>query len=392
MALAQNLKIRPVLLTVHRWLALALLILLVPVAVSGGLLVWHDEFDSLINPQRWAVSGPTVTLPPSGYLSAAQEALDQGLQANSVRYPESAGKPVTVSARGPAAPGERPRFVTIYLDPPTGKVLDRMEFGSSWMGILHILHGNLFVPQYSGRQIVGWVGVAMLILSLSGIYLWWPRNRMFLRGLRFRRTADMMNNLHHVLGFWISIPLAIVSLTGIYISFPQTSRTLVSNVAPVSAPGQRASLNGPLARDAALTPDRALELALAAEPGSLPAAVFLPVSTGGGRRSDGAATTPIWRVQVRHADLPQPVTLLINDRDSSVQRPPEPLAGDRVAQWMRWIHDGQRGGIVWQIFVFLTGILPLVFGITGVVMWWHGHQRRKARMTAAAVAQYGPAE
>ena len=387
----QNLKIRTVLLTAHRWLALVLLVLLIPVAVSGGLLVWHDELDSVVNPQRYAVSGPTVALPASGYLSAAQAALDPGLQANSIRYPDSAGKPVTVSARGPAAPGERPRFVTIYLDPPTGNVLDRMEFGSSWMGILHVLHGNLFVPQYSGRQIVGWVGVAMLILSLSGIYLWWPRNRMFLRGLRFRRTADVLNNLHHFFGFWISIPLAIVSATGIYISFPQTTRTLMANVAPVAEPGQRRNLNGPVARNPALTPDRALELALAAEPSARPAALFLPVSTGGGRRSEDSAAAPVWRIQVRTPDVVQPATLLINDHTSAVERLPDPAAGDRVAQWMRWIHDGQRGGIVWQIFVFLTGILPLVFGITGVVMWWRGRQRRKALLTPAA-AQYSPAE
>jgi uncharacterized iron-regulated membrane protein len=28
--------------TLHRWIGLALMVLLVPIAVSGALLVWHD--------------------------------------------------------------------------------------------------------------------------------------------------------------------------------------------------------------------------------------------------------------------------------------------------------------------------------------------------------------
>ena len=40
----------------------------------------------------------------------------------------------------------------------------------------------------SGRAIVGWAGVGMLILSLTGIWLWWPRNGAFLPGLRWRRA------------------------------------------------------------------------------------------------------------------------------------------------------------------------------------------------------------
>ena len=63
----------------------------------------------------------------------------------------------------------------------------------------------------------------MLILSLTGIWLWWPRAASFVPGLRWRRAPYTSTNLHHTLGFWISIPLAVVSLTGIYLSFPQTA-------------------------------------------------------------------------------------------------------------------------------------------------------------------------
>ena len=64
------------------------------------------------------------------------------------------------------------------------------------------------VPEYSGRAVVGWVGVGMSILALTGIWLWWPRGTgSFVRGLRWARSPRFTFNLHHLLGFWISIPL-----------------------------------------------------------------------------------------------------------------------------------------------------------------------------------------
>lgn len=62
-------QLRRLWLNVHLWIALSLVALLVPISISSGLLVWHDEIDSVINPKRYAVSGPQVALQPSEYLA-----------------------------------------------------------------------------------------------------------------------------------------------------------------------------------------------------------------------------------------------------------------------------------------------------------------------------------
>ena len=72
------------------------------------------------------------------------------------------------------------------------------------------------------------------------------------------------------------------------------------------------------------------------------------------------------------------ITLMVNDRTGAVARMPDPLAGDRAAQWIRRIHEGSRGGPVWQVIVFLTGVFPAVFAVTGFVMWCRGRRSRKA--------------
>jgi len=82
-------------------------------------------------------------------------------------------------------------------------------------------------------------------------------------------------------------------------------------------------------------------------------------------------------VQLRGGSDGEITTVTIDDRSGATQRLPTPLAGDRAAQWVRWIHEGSHSGPVWQFIVFLTGVFPLVFVVTGATMWWRGRRSRK---------------
>ncbi len=372
---------RSVLWTIHRWIGVGMVVLLVPVALSGGLLVFQNEFDAVLNPARYATTGSAV-LQPTAYLASASKAIN-GAPAFSMRFPEDAGSPVVVQARVAGGEGRLPKILNVYLDPPTAKVLDVADFRASLFGFLHIFHENLTVPEYSGRAIVGWTGVGMLVLSLTGIWLWWPRNGVFIPGLRWRRAPTTSSNLHHLAGFWISLPLALVSLTGIYLAFPPQARLVMSSIAPMTPQGAR-GFGAPM-RQTALTADGALDAALKAEPGTRAAAIFMPVAARGDA-AGGAA--PSWRLQLRPKDG-DVVTVLVNDQNGEAKRPPAPLAGDRVAQWVRWLHEGSHSGVIWKIIVFATGILPAIFGITGVMMWLRGQRNRKI-LRNRTIKQHAP--
>lgn len=379
-------KLRRLWLNVHLWIGVGLCALLIPISISGGLLVWHDEIDSWFNPQRYAVSASPMLLPPVVYLAQAQEAVTSDPakpRALALRYPEP-GWPMRVVMRAqPSEPGARPRTLTIYLDPSTARVLDVVDFRASFFGFLHVFHENLTIPDYSGRQIVGWAGVGMLILSLTGIWLWWPRGGNFLRGLRWRRSMLFTFNLHHLLGFWISLPLAVVSATGIYLSFPHTAREAMSSIASMTPQAQR-GFGGQIAQHTALTADQALAAALTAEPKGRPVALFLPVQQ--------RERPPIWRMQISRAGSGEIVTVMTDDRSGQTSRATAPLSGDRAATWIRWIHEGSHSGIVWAIVVTLTGIFPTIFAVTGVIMWLRKRSDRKELAGKGAKPHLRPAE
>jgi uncharacterized iron-regulated membrane protein len=223
------------------------------------------------------------------------------------------------------------------------------------------------------------------------------------------RLRTMWWTLHRWIGLALAlllVPIAAVSLTGIYLGFPRTARQLMGSVAPMSPQGQR-PMFGAVVRDTRLMPEGALSRALALQPGARPAVIFLPTRNSStserGRargaeqqgaeqrdRGEGARDVGVvWRVQLRHAENGEIATVVVEDRSGVVERLRGPLAGDRAAQWMRRIHEGGHSGPIWQLVVFLTGIFPLVFAVTGVIMWWRG---RRSRQDLAANATAGRGE
>ncbi|MGB5949669.1 MAG: PepSY-associated TM helix domain-containing protein [Parvibaculum sp.] len=347
--------------SLHLWIGVGLGLPLILLGLTGSILVWHDDIERLAHPARHAVSAGPADMQPSAYLDAARAALPAGLKPTALRLPGEPGNPVTVTARGANPEGGLPLTMTVYLDPPTASILDVADQGGSFMTLMHRLHGSLMIPG-KGRQIVGWLGVAMLISSLTGLYLWWPRNGTLLKALRWRRQPTTNGNLHYTLGFWISLPLAILSFTGAYISFPQTARSVVGLFAEVSpqpqrGPGGPGALPAPVTR----TPEEVIGAALAAMPDARLSALIFP-----------SGPNPAWRVQLALGGETRTVTF--DDRSGELRggnaRPGASAAsGDRFSRLMRQLHDGTEMGLAWQAVIFAGGILPAVLAVTGTLMW-----------------------
>jgi uncharacterized iron-regulated membrane protein len=219
----------------------------------------------------------------------------------------------------------------------------------------------------AGRQIVGWIGVAMLLSSLTGIWLWWPLKGKVARGFKWSRRPDLNSNIHHLGGFWIAIPLAVLSFTGVWISFP-TVFGQFSAGPPAAGPGATA-LPLMLPRQSV---DQAAAAAEALAPGRVTNIVW-PTD----RKAE-------WTVTLKGEGLPAEIK--VQDLDASAKAsPPKP---ETLARTMRRIHDGTGMPVVWQVIIFVGGILPAVLAVTGVLMWLRMRRRReKHRRGAAAFAE-----
>lgn len=362
-------RLRRLWLDIHLWIGAGLLVVLIPLGLSGAILVWHDPLDRALHADRYAVSG-TTQLPTQAYAAAAQEAFGARAAITQLRLPQKAGDPVVAVGRmpGPAGAGGRPRTLNAWIDPPTGRVLSTEEVARSFTMVTHRLHGNLLIPEV-GRKVVGWLGWAMFVSCATGLWLWWPRHGGVLHGLRWRRGASQLFNLHHAVGFWVCLPLAVLSLTGVFISFPQTSDRLLGG-APASAARPRPPQAPPLS-----TPATSLDQALAAAQAVRPQARVATVNWPQQGRS------PSWRVELKGGDGPS-VQVAVEDA-SGRARPARAGAGGPAQRspfltWSRRIHDGSDMGPVWRTVIFLGGLAPTVLGLSGLVMWLRRRSRRRA--------------
>ncbi len=355
---------------VHKWIGLILAILVIPLSLSGALLVWHEPLERALNPGRYAVSGRTL-LPFDRYLIAARAVLKPDDRVATLTLPDHGG-PVVLSAapaKAPQRPGP-PLRTNVYLDPPTARVIDVAFSNAGAYRFVHVLHGSLQIPGV-GRTIVGWVGAAMAVSCLSGLWLWWPLTGTVRRGLRWKRQRTVDGNLHHLLGFWIALPLFVLSVTGVWIAFPG-----VFGGRPGGMGGMRNAPASPLARPARSV-DRVIATGAELAHGTL-RSITWPTQT-----------QPDWTLTFARAGT-LPVSVKVAD-DSGTASPAPVRDQGGLARLMRRIHDGEGMGIVWQVIIFAAGIVPAILAVTGIIMWWRARgwrgqvaARRRANQPVAA--------
>lgn len=369
MAKTTKKQLRALWLQVHKWIGLALAVLIIPISVTGSALVWHDWLDAQLEPQRHQAIG-TASLPPSAYAAAASAALGPGERLTNLRFsPE--GEPVVAVAQKPSQ-GPRPERINYWLDPRDASVIDQAPGNAGVLRVLHVLHGSMMIPGGWGRPVVGWVGVFMFLSCLTGIWLWWPLAGGFRSGLKWKRRNTFNANLHYMTGFWILIPLAMLSFTGAWISFPSVFSAFESGP-PRGGPGGPGRRGGPA--QPLVETRTSVDAALAA---ARPLADGALLSIGWPTEREAE-----WTIQFE-TDGP-PAEVKVADADAAVT-PPEPPRPETLARTMRRWHDGADMGIVWQAVIFLGGIIPALLSVTGILIWWRTRRRRRAQQRLASAA------
>ncbi len=365
-----TIRLRKLWLQVHKWIGLLLALLIIPISVTGSALVWHDGLDLMLNPERNVAAAPA--LPPSAYAQSARSALAPGERIASLRMPEGEGAVLVAAARPPREGERRPVRTNIWLHPETGAVLDTAASNEGAVRVLHVLHGTMMIPDI-GRQVVGWVGVFMLISCLTGIWLWWPVTGSVRRGFRWKRQPSFNANLHHQLGFWVLVPLAMLSFTGVWISFPQAFGRFEASApkAPSAPPRPAQPLQAPR-----LSPDQALAAARSASNGTPLVSIGWPTDQ-----------RPDWTIAFARPEGGT-AEVKVADATAAVTAAPSPQP-ETLARTMRRWHDGTGMGFGWQLIIFLGGIIPAALSVTGILMWWRSRKWRRSptRRPVAAPAE-----
>jgi hypothetical protein len=162
----------------------------------------------------------------------------------------------------------------------------------------------------------------------------------------------------------------VLSLTGVWISFPAVFAQL--NGAQASAQGGPGGPAMPLAQPR-LRADQALATATKVAPGEV-ASLAWPTK----KKAE-------WTVMVKGQGAPIEVKVKESDASASIS----PKKAETLARTMRRIHDGTGMPLVWQIIIFVGGILPAVLAVTGILMWLRMRRRRQRHRRNAGLVEAG---
>lgn len=293
---------RETLLRIHLWVAVVLCVPLVLLGLSGSALVFDDRLDALLAPLPAATgAGPERDL--DAIVRAAGAALPKGLRARTYLDRGDGIALVRFSGAGARVPQTE-----VAVDMRSLAVLRVRSAASGPLRFIHRLHGDMLLGA-PGRKVVGGLGIAMLVLGVTGVAMWF-RLRVF-RVRPGARGFALFRDIHAMLGIWTLLAFVVVSATGVALAFP----THVGERG-----GGRAGARG-MASGAASSAER----------------------------------PPVGRLAP-----------LLSDPDGHVRALVVPLRG--TSELVRAVHDGDLG-FAWKIVVFLVGLSPAAFTVSGLLVW-----------------------
>lgn len=275
----------------------------------------------------------------------------------------------------------------VYVDPYTGVTADsRAQNAKEALHVLETLHRFFGLDGEEswlvGRHINGAANLVLLLLCVTGIYLWLPRVLRWSRfksALFFKRRAKGHArdfNWHHVFGFWSLPGLAVLSATAVVISYEwghQIPFLLYGEEPPA------ARNFGMMAVEPATTPtppegatplpyDEIVASVAARYPGWVRIGIHLPDATSAPdvaaplqvdlTRSDympSRAWAPL-EVDPYSGDVLQAV--FFEDRSP----------GLRARVWARFIHTGAGFGVWGKVIACLFTLASLVLVYTGFAL------------------------
>jgi uncharacterized iron-regulated membrane protein len=394
----------------HLWLGLASGLVVFVVSITGCLYVFQRELFEAAHHEVLHIAAPPATarpLPYSEVWQRAQQALGAGqpvMFANAYRAPDRAWSFMTYKGT-PGQPyfgGQVEVLRTAYVNPYTGQVTGIIDNKYEFFQLVKSVHWDLLVGD-AGRWIVGYSTLIFVFMLLSGLVLWWPKNKAA-RKQRFQVKWDaspkrLNYDLHNTVGFYVTLVALVIALTGLTWSFDwvRNGLTYLATGHTEAAghgrkggkPAGKKDATPPTASPAELaTATRALDAAVRDAWQRQPLAASLSASLPTGTQEPLRLRTNE-STQTRY----QSNQLTYDARTGAFQTAElyhEKAAGELLVRMVYDIHVGAILGWPTKILAFLASLVCASLPVTGFFIWWNRLKKNKKprrQPQAASVAE-----
>lgn len=362
---------------IHLWLGLGSGLVVFLLGITGCLLAFEVEIRSITEPFRKVRVEAKPFLPPSVLKSMAEKKLDSK-KALGIEYPGE-GKAAVASYY------DESRFETVFLNPYSGEVLKHKNMKKDFFRVVLDGHFYLWLPHHIGQPIAASATLIFLVMMITGLVLWWPRNKAA-RKQRFTikwnaRWRRKNYDLHQVLGFYMTWVAIFIAITGLVFGFQWFAKTvywissggttMVEHQHPVSDTiqppvftnigdhlwntyKQEVKKNESLAVYFAFQPADPIEVVINHHPGTYYNADFFHFDqyTGKHLKAQGS-----WDGKFSDAKL-----------------------ADKIVRMNYDMHVGAILGVTGKLLAFFGSLIAASLPVTGFLVWWGRRRQTKKNL------------
>ncbi len=373
----------------HLWLGLGSGIIVFIVSITGAIFAFEKEIQDITQPYRFVRVQNMPILKPSILKSKAMMALPNK-SLHSIEYlPEGRAVKATFYSASPFY------YHLMYIDPYTGKVLHTLDETKNFFFIIKYLHYCLLLPINIGQPIVAISTLVFVIMLITGIVLWWPKNKAaakqrfwfnWRQGLKWKRKNY---DLHNILGFYASSIALIMAITGLVWGFEWFRAAYYNLASGGDTYPQYYSPISDTTKTSNLSLDQKIDWAYAQTHKENPQAQMLEVHIPE-KKSDAISC-----VNSNSSDVYWKNDFVYYDQHTLEEIPVKHIYGrlkdasyaDLLQRMNYDIHVGAIFGLKGKILAFGISLLCASLPVTGFLIWW-GRKKKAQKEGAKSITLF----
>ena len=362
---------------IHLWLGLGSGLVVLFLGITGCILAFQKEIESATQDYRYVQERKEALLPPSVLKEIGMKQLP-GKHLHAVLYEgrQKAAQVIFFQFEPESY------YHIVFVNPYDGAVLKVKDMDKDFFRQVINGHFYLWLPPHIGQPIVASATLIFVVLLITGLILWWPRNKAARKqrfSVKWNGTTRRRNyDLHNVLGFYVLFIALILAGTGLVWGFQWFAKG-VHNVAG----GDKELLyiepqSTKIAREGAPKIDLVWEQMKREYPRAEILEVHVPdteMAPIAANANEDAST--YWKTDYRYFDQ---YSLKELPAQSIYGRLKDANAADKLIRMNYDIHTGAIIGLPGKILMFFASMIAGSLPVTGFLIWIG--RRRKARRSS----------
>lgn len=360
---------------IHLWLGLSSGIIVFIIAVTGCLYAFQEEIQNIAEEYRFVEKQDKPFLLPSQLEKIARKEFpDKALHAIKYNGSEKSAEAIFFHY-------EPTYYHIVYLDPYSGEVLEKANMEEGFFRFILDGHYYLWLPHEIGQVVVASATLIFLVLLISGIILWYPRNKnatkqrfrfKWKKGTKWKRKNY---DLHNITGFYVFLIALIFAITGLVWGFQWFAYSYYTVLG-----GEKSLVyEDPISTKSRLILEKPVDKVWAIMQKEYPDAKSIEVHPPENDSTTIAANAnpeegTYWKTDYRYFDQ---YTLEEKEVNHIFGKYDNAAISDKLMRMNYDLHTGAVFGLAGKIFAFLISLLIASLPVSGFYIWWGRNKKKK---------------